>query len=192
MCWPASDSTLLPSFTLSIWCSSRNRTLSIPINKTWIFPHFSTTHSNTKQRNTDAFILLLLLYFLSFCSYRDWKHEFRRGPPCPQPPLTSSSTPHLQALLCMSGQILRIPLWSQCLRRVQGRQANKLTLTQCVYTHTRSGHYLDRCRLQMQATARKPEFKNSYVTLLSICIMCKQRGHNLCTSPRICKPLCFI
>ncbi|TWW69314.1 Retinoic acid receptor alpha-B [Takifugu flavidus] len=52
-------------------------------------------------------------------SHRDGKHEFRRRPPPSQPAFTSSTTPCLQTLLCVSGQILRIPLWSQCLRRLQ-------------------------------------------------------------------------
>lgn len=68
---------------------------------------------------------------VSSCSYRDWEHELRRGPACPQPPLTSTSTPHLQALLRMSGQIFRIPLWSQRLRGLQGGPPN---------IHVRSTH----------------------------------------------------
>ncbi|TMS15663.1 Retinoic acid receptor alpha-A [Larimichthys crocea] len=46
-------------------------------------------------------------------SYKDGKHELRRGPACPQSPLTSTSAAHLQALLRMSGQFFRIPLRSQ-------------------------------------------------------------------------------
>lgn len=37
-----------------------------------------------------------------------------------QPPLPASTPSHLQALFCVSRQVLRLPLWSQRLRGLQG------------------------------------------------------------------------
>lgn len=47
----------------------------------------------------------------SLSSHRDPEQQFRRDRA--QPPLAASPPPHLQALLCLSRQILRLPLWGQ-------------------------------------------------------------------------------
>lgn len=52
-------------------------------------------------------------------SYRDTKQQF--GGVGAQSALTPAPSTRLQALLCVPGQILWVPLWSQCLRGVQGK-----------------------------------------------------------------------
>ena len=44
-------------------------------------------------------------------SHRDPEQQLRRDRA--QPPLPAAPPPHLQALLCLPGQILRLPLWGQ-------------------------------------------------------------------------------
>lgn len=61
------------------------------------------------------FYLGIIMTHLSVCSHRDREHKFRGRPPPSQSAFASSTTPCLQTLLCVSGQIFRIPLWSQCL-----------------------------------------------------------------------------
>lgn len=59
------------------------------------------------------------------CVCSSWKPELqlqlRR--PFRQPPLPAAPSPHLQALFCVSRQVLGLPLWRQRLRGLQGNMS---------------------------------------------------------------------
>lgn len=61
-------------------------------------------------------LFLLLLFPLH--SNRDPEYQLRGD--SAKPALASPSTPRLQALLCVPGQVLRVPLWCQRLWGLQG------------------------------------------------------------------------